>query len=73
MFEVDKSEIRRGDLVVLDLGRKGKVREVEDRWICRDGDTRLRRVIEIGLGERVELSEISKALRRYRPGDWRAT
>lgn len=72
MFEVNKSEIRQGDLIVLESGRKGKVREVGDRWICCDGDTRLRRVVEIGLGERISLSNIVKVLRRYQPGDWRA-
>lgn len=72
MFEVDKSEVRKGDLVILDSGRKVRVRDVGDKLICCDGDTRRRRVIEIGLGERLFLSDIIKVLRRYQPGDWRA-
>lgn len=71
MFEVPVSEIRKGDLIVLDSGRKGKVRDVDDRLTCCDGDTRRQRVIEIGLGERVSLSDITKVLRRYQLGDWR--
>lgn len=72
MFEVDKSEVRKGDFVVLDSGRKGKVRDVDDRLTCCDGDIRRRGVIEIDLGELVSLSSIARVVRRYQPGDWRA-
>lgn len=72
MFEVHTSEIRKGDFVVLESGRKGKVREVDDRLInCSDLIER-RQVVEIGLGEVVFLPEITKVFRRYQPGDWRA-
>lgn len=72
MFEVNKKEIRKGDYIILGDGRKGKVRDVEDRLTCCDGDTRSRTVIEIGLGEQVSLSNIVSVTRCYQPGDWRA-
>lgn len=73
MFEVPVSEIRKGDLVILDNARKGKVRDVYEKRFhnITTGISSNETIIEIGLGEQLFLDRIARVLRRYQAGDWR--